>query len=130
MKRNIVKPAWLALILSGIGVAGGCRGEPEYVVTGKVHFAGEPVTFGSVRLTPDLDRGNDGPSLTIPITEGRFTTQGARAPATPGSNIAVVEVAAGSAGEPRSTYYELPVTLPSDGATDFSIDLSTVPPVR
>lgn len=117
-------------VLLILGGAGGCREGASYTIAGTVHFADEPVQFGTLRFTPDLDRGNDGPSVTVPIADGQFTTRGARASATPGFNIALIEVSAASADEPRSTYYEVPVTLPETGVAHFSIDLSTAAPVR
>ena len=62
----------LAVLLA---VPGGC-GRPQRVtkhaISGTVTHGGETVPRGSLRLTPDFDKGNRGPATTIMFENGKY----------------------------------------------------------
>jgi len=75
-----------ACVVAGLAaavLATGCGGPLDngrHRVSGRISFAGKPVTHGEIVLTPDGARGNSGPQGIAPISDGRYDTAGTRAP--------------------------------------------------
>ena len=61
----------LALACASVGCGGPAR-LARYEISGTVTHDGKPVPSGSLRFTPDFDRGNRGPATTIMITDGTY----------------------------------------------------------
>ena len=76
----------LAALLAGCG---GPPGPPRYRVRGTVTCGGRPVPAGEVLFSPDGRRGNKGPQGIAIIKDGRYDTEGSRAPAleSPGGGL-------------------------------------------
>lgn len=57
-------------------VVAGCSdgGIPRFQVSGTVNYMGKPVPSGKITFQPDRSTGNQGPSSTALITEGRYET--------------------------------------------------------
>jgi len=67
---------WIPLLVIGlITTSIGC-GRTERVtkhpIAGAVTHGGDPVPSGSLRFTPDADKGNRGPATTITIADGKY----------------------------------------------------------
>lgn len=62
-------------VISLFAISLGC-GRTERVtkhpITGAVTHGGDPVPSGSLRFTPDAEKGNRGPATTITIADGKF----------------------------------------------------------
>ena len=50
----------------------GCSG--QYAITGSVTYDGKPVPRGEVVLTPNPEKGNQGPGLLLQIVDGQYQT--------------------------------------------------------
>jgi len=65
----------IAIVLALACASVGC-GRParlaRYEISGTVTHDGKPVPSGSLRFTPDFERGNRGPATTIMITDGTY----------------------------------------------------------
>ena len=61
----------LALACASVGCGGPAR-LARYEISGTVTHDGKPVPSGSLRFTPDFDKGNRGPATTIMITDGTY----------------------------------------------------------
>ncbi len=74
----------------------GCSGgdtQTRYRVSGEVRFNGQPVQYGEVLFTPDGAQGNSGAQGIAEIKNGRYDTQGSRAPGVAGGPTVVVVTA-------------------------------------
>jgi hypothetical protein len=115
-----------ALILFGALVWAGCSsgdGLERYRVSGEVKFDGQPVPFGEVLFTPDGSKGNSGAQGIAEIKDGKYDTQGSRAPGTAGGPT-VVRVMAfrDGGGKELICEHESQVDLPK-AATTHNIDI-------
>ena len=108
----------------------GCQAETTNETSGQVINAGQPVKIGLVRFTPILEQGNDGPTVTVTVKDGKFTTKGATAAISPGPNTARIEVVPEGNGERNSDYYEVTVNIPEGGKKDLVLDTSAGKKVR
>ncbi len=84
---------WFVVGLIGLGVAG-CSPRDTRVrhrVTGTITYGGKPVASGEILLIPDGEKKNTGPEGIAVIKDGKFDTQGSRAPGIDGGPM-VVEV--------------------------------------
>ena len=67
---------WIPLLVIGlITTSLGCsRTErvTKHPISGSVTHGGDPVPSGTLRLTPDADKGNRGPATTITIADGTY----------------------------------------------------------
>ncbi len=108
----------------------GCQAETTNETTGQVIHAGQPVKLGLVRFTPTLEKGNDGPTVTVTVKDGQFSTKGASATISPGPNTARIEVVPEGNGERNSDYYEVTVDIPEGGKKDLVLDTSAGKKVR
>ena len=86
-------------LLFAIVVAGtlaGCSGDDSqtrYRVSGEVKFNGQPVQFGEVLFTPDGAKGNSGAQGIAEIKNGRYDTEGSRAPGVAGGPTVILVTA-------------------------------------
>ncbi|MHC2066518.1 hypothetical protein ACYFX5_03515 [Bremerella sp. T1] len=108
----------------------GCEANATNVTSGQVIDSGQPVKIGAIRFTPDVDQGNQGPTVTVAVSNGEFTTSGTKASISPGPNIARIEVVPEAAGEQDSTYYEMTVNIPEGGKTDLVLDTAQAKKAR
>lgn len=82
-RRMVRKPlAWMVLFASlfALVACGGGDSQERHRVSGRITYAGQPVNFGEVLFTPDATRGNAGAQGIAVITNGRYDTEGSRAP--------------------------------------------------
>ncbi len=85
-----------ALIAVSVTFLTGCGGgdsQERHRVRGRITLAGQPVNFGEVLFTPDAAKGNSGAQGIATITNGRYDTDGSRAPGV-ASGAVVVRVTA------------------------------------
>jgi hypothetical protein len=70
------RAAGLAVVVAGLGLAGGCSrpGPPRYPVSGSVTYAGSPLASGRISFEPDTSRTNQGPGGYGDIVAGRYET--------------------------------------------------------
>ena len=108
----------------------GCQAKAVNETSGQVINAGQPVKLGLIRFTPMLEKGNDGPTVTVTVKDGKFTTIGATAPISPGPNMARIEVVPEGSGERNSDYFEVVVDIPEGGKTDLVLDTADGKKVR
>jgi len=87
----------LLALLAAAALAGCSRGDTQtrYRVSGEVKINGEPVSFGEVLFTPDGSKNNSGAQGIADIKNGRYDTQGSRAPGIAGGPT-IVRVTASS----------------------------------
>lgn len=92
MRRSL-----LLALLAAAALAGCSRGDTQtrYRVSGEVKINGEPVPFGEVLFTPDGSKNNSGAQGIADIKNGRYDTQGSRAPGIAGGPT-IVRVTASS----------------------------------
>jgi len=66
----------IAIVLALACASVGCGRPPSrlarFEISGAVTHDGKPVPSGSLRFTPDFDKGNRGPATTIMITDGTY----------------------------------------------------------
>jgi hypothetical protein len=117
-----------ACVVAGLAaavLATGCGGPLDngrHRVSGRISFAGKPVTHGEIVLTPDGARGNSGPQGIAPISDGRYDTAGTRAPGVaPGPVVARVTALAGPRG-PLVAEYEVRFDV-APGGTEYDIEI-------
>lgn len=82
-RRMVRNPlAWIVLVanLFALVACGGGDSQERHRVSGRITFAGQPVSFGEVLFTPDATQGNAGAQGIAVITNGRYDTEGSRAP--------------------------------------------------
>ncbi|HWL10086.1 MAG TPA: hypothetical protein VNQ76_16895 [Planctomicrobium sp.] len=126
---------WLFLAMTA-AVTSGCSnktpdGPARYALSGNVTFDGKPVPTGTIRFSPDREKGNQGPGTIADIRHGKYQTL-------PGKGIVggpmVVEIS-GSDGIPVEVSgetipsgtaliesYRTEINLPKETATrDFDI---------
>jgi hypothetical protein len=121
---NRIPAIRLALLTAAALGLCGCGGGRN-PVAGEVTRDGQPVPTGVVQFTPDLDKGNKGPTVTLGITGGRFSSARERADVPAGAHIVrVIVAAAGSGGELPSEEHTFPVTVPPGGTSDLKFDVS------
>lgn len=132
MPRRTAPRAALAALAAAL--AAGCGGSPP--LGGTVSRAGAPVPHGVVQVVPDREKGNTGPTVTLKLVAGRFTTVGAASDAgavTPGPQVVTLFVP----GEPRpgvpegetpTAEYTIPIDVPPDGKTDLTFDVAQLKP--
>ncbi|MFO1002071.1 MAG: hypothetical protein U0936_17185 [Planctomycetaceae bacterium] len=70
---NVFQPSRY-LLLCLITIVLGCGGESGHRISGKVTFAGAPVSSGMIYFTPDGAKGNSGQSGFAKIVNGEFDT--------------------------------------------------------
>jgi len=88
-----------------LGVLAGCSGRekgPErYQLSGNVTVDGKPAAAGTIMLTPDSKRGNQGPGALITFRDGSYKT-GSGNGVIGGAYIAEVQAFDGISNDPSS----------------------------
>ena len=62
------------LVIAPVGCGGGVEGPPKYNLSGTVVYKGQPVPNGTITLMPDHSQGNSGPSVNLPIADGKYNS--------------------------------------------------------
>ncbi len=107
--------ALIAIVLFGaiVGCGGGYEGPKRAGVKGKVTFAGEPVSQGTLNLVPV---GHHGSKVSVPITNGAYDITEARGP---------------NAGKYRVQLYYFKASAPAGAMADADAESATqqvIPP--
>jgi hypothetical protein len=97
-------------------------GQTRYRVSGEVKFNGQPVQFGEVLFTPDGAQGNSGAQGIAEIKNGRYDTQGSRAPGVAGGPTVVIVTALQDDRGTLLVEYEFKTDLPKADTT-HNIDI-------
>lgn len=71
MKRRSAFLLTTCLLAASLG-CGSVKRVTEHPISGTVTHGGEPVPSGTLRLTPDAEKGNRGPATTITIADGKY----------------------------------------------------------
>ena len=99
----------LAAVLTGCG---GSSGPPRFRVSGPVTCGGRPVPHGEILFSPDGRQGNKGPQGIAIIKDGRYDTEGSRAPGASGGPTVVRVTALESPGGGLIAEHEFTIDLP------------------
>ena len=74
----MMKDRWIYLPVTLFALVACCgcgqEGPERYDLSGTVTYDGKPVPKGFVTLTPDIDKGNDGPGGGAEIVDGKYQT--------------------------------------------------------
>jgi hypothetical protein len=108
-RRRWVAVCMLAAALTGCG---GPSGPPRFRVSGPVTCGGRPVPHGEILFSPDGRQGNKGPQGIAIIKDGRYDTEGSRAPGASGGPTVVRVTALESPGGGLIAEHELTIDLP------------------
>jgi len=65
--------ALTAAFLLGCNSSG--DGPPRYKLSGTANYQGKPIPVGEISLTPDSEKGNDGPGSVATIKDGKYATE-------------------------------------------------------
>jgi len=112
--------ASVVIPLVAIFLAGCSSGDNQqrYRVSGDVKFDGQPVPYGEVLFTPDGAKGNSGAQGIADIKDGKYDTQGSRAPGFAGGPTVVRVMAFRDAGgKELICEYEYQADLPKSAIT-------------
>src|SRR5262245_54994470 len=114
----------LLAAMAALALAGGSGGDTQtrYRVSGEVKFNGQPVPFGEVLFTPDGSKNNSGVQGIAEIKNGRYDTQGSRAPGVAGGPTIVRVTATSDANGTLIGEHQYKVELPRADST-HNIDI-------
>ncbi|HEY7429022.1 MAG TPA: hypothetical protein VH682_32625 [Gemmataceae bacterium] len=119
--RSLALPLLLCLALCGCSRA-------KNPVAGQVIRNGQPVEVGVVRFTPDVHKGFDGPTVTLKIQDGQFSSAKEGLSMVPGEHSVSVLVAPAARGrEVPTEEHRYSVNIPEGGTTDLSFDVTKKP---
>jgi hypothetical protein len=112
----------LCLALSGCG-------RVKNPVAGQVIRNGMPVESGVVRFTPNVQKGVDGPTVTLKIRDGRFSSVTDRLSMVPGEHSVEVFVppAVLRPDAPTESRRFSSVNIPEGGTSDLTFDVTRKP---
>ena len=114
------------LLVGSVLALSGCSsgdGQERYRVSGDVKFDGQPIPFGEVLFTPDGSKGNSGAQGIADIKDGKYDTQGSRAPGFAGGPVVIrVMGFRDNGGKELICEYEYKADLPKS-ATTHNIDV-------
>jgi hypothetical protein len=97
-------------------------------VAGQVTRGGQPVETGVVRFTPDVRKGNDGPTVTLRIRGGRFSSAADRLSMVHGEHgVEVLVPPAVLRPDAPTEAHRFAVNIPEGGTTDLSFDVTRKP---
>ena len=71
MARLSIALLAIGLLTTGLG-CGRTERVTKHPITGTVTHGGDSVPSGSLRFTPDAEKGNRGPATTITIADGKY----------------------------------------------------------
>jgi hypothetical protein len=119
---------FFAFALGMLTIAGCDQGPPQYHISGKVTFGGQPVPDGQIFFDPDLSKGHDGRAGMAFIKKGRFDTRLDGYPTIGGPHLVRIQAFDGKPGvelpmgNMMAPEYVTPVELPQEHTTkDFDI---------
>ncbi|HEY7426617.1 MAG TPA: hypothetical protein VH682_20445 [Gemmataceae bacterium] len=116
--RSLALPLLLCLVLCGCGSA-------KNPVAGQVIRNGQPVDIGVVRFTPDVHKGFDGPTVTLKIQEGQFSSAKEGLSMVPGEHSVAVYVAPAVVGREMPTEeHRYTINVPEGGTNDLVFDVT------
>lgn len=72
--KEFANPITRLVVLLAVAIVG-CGGPARlarHEISGTVNYEGKPVPSGSLRFTPDFDKGNRGPATTIMVADGQY----------------------------------------------------------
>jgi hypothetical protein len=108
-------------------VACGCSSGKT--VSGKVTLDGAPAKGGVVRFTPDLDKGNKGPTAELVIREGVYSSSAEGKTIVPGEHkVSIVIPGNGAESLPRE--FAMQVKVPEGDKTDLDFNLESKSKVK
>jgi hypothetical protein len=111
----------VATLVAAVGCGGGDSQE-RHRVSGRITFAGQPVNFGEVLFTPDASKGNSGAQGIANIVNGRYDTQGSRAPGVASGPVVVRVTALADANGKLLCEHEFPLEV-SKGGMEHDIEI-------
>jgi hypothetical protein len=111
----------VATLVAAVGCGGGDSQE-RHRVSGRITFAGQPVNFGEVLFTPDASKGNSGAQGIANIANGRYDTQGSRAPGAASGPVVVRVTALADANGKLLCEHEFPLEV-SKGGMERDIEI-------
>jgi hypothetical protein len=128
---------WFVLLLmsSGLLLVGcGKGGPPQFNLSGKATYGGQPIPAGSLTLIPDSAQGNKGPASSVQIRNGAYDSQPENAGHFGGAYTVRITALDGNVsdempmGTPLFPDYEFQLDLPTEDSThDFDVPLDWVP---
>jgi len=114
--------AFAVTLVALVGLSG-CAAENP--VSGQVTFQGQPVQWGFVQFVPDIDKGNDGPTVTVMLTEGgKFSTGDAGKSMVVGEHKVLVSVVTAAGLTPPTVERRFKVSVPEGGTNEFKFDVT------
>lgn len=120
-KRGLMG-AWMVATLVAASGCGGGDSQERHRVSGRITFAGQPVNFGEVLFTPDASKGNSGAQGIANIANGRYDTQGSRAPGVASGPVVVRVTALADANGKLLCEHEFPLEV-SKGGMEHDIEI-------
>lgn len=108
----------LGIVVANLLATAGCGGgdqQERHRVSGRITFAGQPVNHGEVLFTPDATKGNSGAQGIAVITNGRYDTEGSRAPGVASGPVVVRVTALADANGKLLCEHEFPLDVPKGG---------------
>lgn len=122
MFRYFRAPVALVAFLSPLGLSGCGSKNP---VSGRVTYEGRPAEWGYVQFTPDIDKGTDGPTVTLKLSnDGSFSSSREGKPMVPGEYKVLVSVVTGTGPQPPTVERRTHATVPEGGAPDLAFDVT------
>lgn len=114
----MAKQGWAVAAFAAFAL--GCGGTSLNDLSGKVTFAGKPVTKGRIYFTPDAMKKNEGPQGFAEIVDGEYDTRKeGRAPV---RGPVLVNVISTTAPDVVFDEYRVPADL-APGASTFDLDI-------
>src|SRR4051794_2918992 len=118
----------IVAVVLAVGLCG-C-GRVKNPVAGVVTRADGPPPSGLVELSPDLDKGNDGPTVTLWLKEGQFSSAKEGKSMRTGEHHVTVVVAPDGAQYGASRERRFHVNVPEGGKTDLNFDVTRKPKAK
>ena len=112
MAASCLRWAMLGVLAAALTGCGGPSGPPRFRVSGPVTCGGRPVPHGEILFSPDGRQGNKGPQGIAIIKDGRYDTEGSRAPGASGGPTVVRVTALESPGGGLIAEQEFTIDLP------------------
>jgi hypothetical protein len=113
---------FVAVSLCVLAGCGGGDTQERHRVSGRITLAGQPVNHGEVLFTPDAAKGNSGAQGIAAITNGRYDTEGSRAPGVASGPVVVRVTALADANGKLLCEHEFPLDV-SKGGMEHDIDI-------
>lgn len=109
------------LCLSGCGV--------KNAVSGRVTYEGRPALWGYVQFTPNIDKGSDGPTITLMLSnDGRFSSAEEGKSLVPGEYNVLVHVVTATGPQPPKVERRMHITIPEGGLSGLEFDIKKKKP--